>query len=266
MTIEQLAKDLLAIIDSEMYVNDFGGLQAGRDATTDIHAAMGKLQASLAEQEQEPVESCNGMPAYEGPLSKTQRKQLTQELNAPLTLNGVALYPQPEQEPAQEPVGVEWTPCIKRPHVVVHVRQQRRDETHVSTREGITPAKPDDLIMRGVEGEEYPIGRVLFLKTYTFDISPPKRELESTTDMMMELADRLGELPDDIDPRAWSHLLVYASQRQPLTDEQLPPIPSAYRGGWYVGYSQSDFKDYARAIETARGIVNQEPGLGQDHA
>ena len=81
---------------------------------------------------------------------------------------------QPEQ-PAQEPVGVEWTPCIKRPHVVVHVRQQHLGETHVSTREGITPAKPDDLIMRGVEGEEYPIGRVLFLKTYTFDTSTPKR-------------------------------------------------------------------------------------------
>ena len=47
-----------------------------------------------AQPAQEPVESCNGMPAYEGPLSKTQRKQLTQELNAPLTLNGVALYPQ----------------------------------------------------------------------------------------------------------------------------------------------------------------------------
>ena len=53
MTIEQLAKDLLAIIDSEMYVNDFGGLQAGRDSTTDIHAAMSKLQASLAQPEQE---------------------------------------------------------------------------------------------------------------------------------------------------------------------------------------------------------------------
>ena len=47
-----------------------------------------------AKPEQEPVASCNGMPAYEGPLSKTQRKQLTQDLDAPLTLNGVALYPQ----------------------------------------------------------------------------------------------------------------------------------------------------------------------------
>ena len=51
MTTEQLAKDLLAIIDNEMYVNDFGGLQAGRDATTDIHAAMAKLQASLAQRQ-----------------------------------------------------------------------------------------------------------------------------------------------------------------------------------------------------------------------
>ena len=55
MTTEQLASNLLAIIDSEMYVNDFGGLQAGRDATTDIHAAMGNLQASFAQPEQEPV-------------------------------------------------------------------------------------------------------------------------------------------------------------------------------------------------------------------
>ena len=96
MTTEQLAKNLLAIIDSEMYVNDFGGLETGRDATTDILAAIYKLEKALAQPEQEPVESCNGMPAYEGPLSKTQRKQLTQELNAPLTLNGVALYPQSE--------------------------------------------------------------------------------------------------------------------------------------------------------------------------
>ena len=31
---------------------------------------------------------------------------------------------------------------------------------------GITPIKSDDLIMRGVEGEEYPIGRDLFTRTY----------------------------------------------------------------------------------------------------
>ena len=76
-----------------------------------------------------------------------------------------------EQKDEQEPVaiGTEWTPCVKLP-IVVHVREQREGESHVSTREGITPVKHDDLIMRGVEGEEYPIGRALFDKTYTFTV------------------------------------------------------------------------------------------------
>ena len=47
MTTEQLAKDLLALIDSEMFVNDFGGLQCSRDSTTDIQAAMGKLEDAM---------------------------------------------------------------------------------------------------------------------------------------------------------------------------------------------------------------------------
>jgi hypothetical protein len=78
-----------------------------------------------------------------------------------------------EQAEKQEPVaiGEEWKPCVKLP-VVVHVREQRKGETHVSTREGITPVKEDDLIMRGVAGEEYPIGRELFNRTYTFDTAP----------------------------------------------------------------------------------------------
>lgn len=62
-------------------------------------------------------------------------------------------------------LGAEWVPCIKRP-IIVHVRNQRPGEQHVSTREGITPVKPDDLIMRGVSGEEYPIGRAIFEQTY----------------------------------------------------------------------------------------------------
>ena len=48
MTIEQAARDLLESMES-LYMNDFGGLQAGRDATTDIQAAMGRLEASLAQ-------------------------------------------------------------------------------------------------------------------------------------------------------------------------------------------------------------------------
>ena len=73
----------------------------------------------------------------------------------------------------QEPVaiGEEWKPCVKLP-IIVHVREQRKGETHISTREGITPVKEDDLIMRGVAGEEYPIGRELFNRTYTFDTAP----------------------------------------------------------------------------------------------
>ncbi len=59
----------------------------------------------------------------------------------------------------------EWKPCVKLP-ITVHVREQRPGEMHISTREGITPLLADDLIMRGVQGEEYPIGRELFEQTY----------------------------------------------------------------------------------------------------
>jgi tetratricopeptide (TPR) repeat protein len=55
--------------------------------------AAGLRQAIEQAQKQEPVACFNGMPAYEGALSKAQRKQLTQDLNAPLTLNGIALRP-----------------------------------------------------------------------------------------------------------------------------------------------------------------------------
>lgn len=65
-----------------------------------------------------------------------------------------------------EDLGTEWQPCVKLP-ITVHVREQVPGETHVSTREGITPVRPDDLIMLGVQGEEYPIGRELFEQTYT---------------------------------------------------------------------------------------------------
>jgi hypothetical protein len=74
----------------------------------------------------------------------------------------------------QEPVGDDWTPCMKLP-VVVYVRKQRFGESHVSTREGITPVKPDDLIMRGVSGEEYPIGRAIFEQTYSLNTTTPQR-------------------------------------------------------------------------------------------
>lgn len=83
-----------------------------------------------------------------------------------------AALAKPEPEPVA--IGPEWTPCVKLP-ITVHVREQRDGEQHVSTREGITPVKPDDLIMRGVAGEEYPIGRELFEKTYRIgDLAQPE--------------------------------------------------------------------------------------------
>jgi hypothetical protein len=74
---------------------------------------------------------------------------------------------------AEQPVaiGPEWQPCVKLP-ITVHVREQRQGETHTSTREGITPLRHDDLIMRGVQGEEYPIGRELFEQTYRLEALP----------------------------------------------------------------------------------------------
>ena len=46
---------------------------------------------------------------------------------------------------------------------------------------------PDDLIMRGVAGEEYPIGRELFNKTYTFDTAAPIRTKDLTEKEITDL-------------------------------------------------------------------------------
>jgi len=56
------------------------------------------LRERLAQPEQEPVAWINGMPAYEGLLSKAQRKLMVQDLDAPLTLNGEPLYTAPKRE------------------------------------------------------------------------------------------------------------------------------------------------------------------------
>lgn len=87
----------------------------------------------------------------------------------------------PAVEPVADKLGSEWAPCMKLP-VVVHVRKQREGEAHVSTREGITPVKPDDLIMRGVSGEEYPIGKNIFEQTYTLDITAPQAQRAPAND------------------------------------------------------------------------------------
>ena len=95
--------------------------------------------------------------------------------------DALAILEKAVAQPEQEPVGDDWTPCMKLP-VVVYVRKQRLGESHVSTREGITPVKPDDLIMRGVSGEEYPIGRAIFEQTYSLNTTPPQRTWVELTD------------------------------------------------------------------------------------
>jgi len=82
-------------------------------------------------------------------------------------------------------IGPEWQPCVKLP-ITVHVREQRPGETHSSTREGITPLRPDDLIMRGVRGEEYPIGRELFNQTYRMGAALAQPEPVAPTDEELE--------------------------------------------------------------------------------
>ena len=99
-------------------------------------------------------------------------------------------------------LGSEWAECVKLP-IVVHVRKQRDGETHISTREGITPVLSDDLIMRGVAGEEYPIGRELFERTYTFDTAPPKRGCDNCESLRRAAWDRINELEAKLAEREW---------------------------------------------------------------
>ena len=86
---------------------------------------------------------------------------------------------------------IEWVPCMKKP-VQVHVRNQREGEKHISTREGITPIRPDDLIIMGVEGEEYPIGKDLFVKTYHFG-SPTELTEDEVTIAAKALSDTIAK-------------------------------------------------------------------------
>jgi hypothetical protein len=169
----------------------------------------------------------------------------------------------------QEPVGDEWTPCMKLP-IVVHVRQQRPGEAHVSTREGITPVKPDDLIMRGVSGEEYPIGRTIFEQTYALTTTPPAAPVQpvawgiiaSNTGRICQVefdaAEVEGHNPKHIVPLyttppaqpARTLEELYALSREVSAEEAVQPaVPDAmYREGWNA------------AIEAAAGNFEIEDG------
>jgi hypothetical protein len=161
----------------------------------------------------------------------------------------------------QEPVaiGEEWKPCVKLP-IVVHVREQRKGETHVSTREGITPVKEDDLIMRGVAGEEYPIGRELFNRTYTFDTAPVHAidmseknvrvsdknrliRIMGTFDLATGHADTMDQALDALESELRDVLGYLRARREwvGLTDDEVFNI--------YKQFDSLQYKSFAKAIE-----------------
>jgi hypothetical protein len=112
-------------------------------------------------------------------------------------------------------IGPEWQPCVKLP-ITVHVREQRPGETHSSTREGITPLRSDDLIMRGVQGEEYPIGRELFNQTYRMGeaLCAPPPEPPTDEERLADFAQWLArEMPRNTvigDPLWWAPRIARA--------------------------------------------------------
>ena len=142
------------------------------------------------------------------------------------THNAASALRQALAQSEQEPLGGEWVPCVKLP-VIVHVRNQRDGETHISTREGITPVLPEDLIMRGVAGEEYPIGRELFERTYTFDVD--------AVNMSQERVDETAK--GEHEPVAW--LWKNIDGHQVLTDD-----PDYADGTWTPLYTAPPKKEW----------------------
>ena len=120
-------------------------------------------------------------------------------------------------------IGTEWQPCVKLP-ITVHVREQRPGESHVSTREGITPVKPDDLIMRGVAGEEYPIGRDLFKRTYRMGAAPPAAPAPGVAEALRLFMGAAYPVSTDIDPRGyrWSEAYLDAALAAAQKEQSKP--------------------------------------------
>jgi hypothetical protein len=145
---------------------------------------------------------------------------------------------QPEPEPVA--IGEEWKPCVKLP-IVVHVREQRKGETHVSTREGITPVKEDDLIMRGVAGEEYPIGRELFNSTYTFDTAPV-HAIDISQERVDETAKRKHDIVGACVTCGAPHGFWLSA---PPTDFISPSVVKAISKREWVGLTEEEIYDYA---------------------
>jgi hypothetical protein len=119
-------------------------------------------------------------------------------------------------EPAEmQDIGPEWKACVKLP-ITVHVREQRPGEGHISTREGITPCRPDDLIMRGVAGEEYPISREVFERTYVVgDATPAEADEPVAWYFERERKVVISFTPDRDPDKTWQPLYTHPPSPPP---------------------------------------------------
>lgn len=178
----------------------------------------------------------------------------------------------PSQKAAMQQAidALEWTPCRKLP-VIVHVREQRSGEQYVSTREGITPVKPDDLIMRGVSGEEYPIGRAIFQQTYTLDLSQPVNEPVAEVKVKMTggnigVATVIHEIRDPVREPLPVGAKLYTSPPPPVPLEPMRKHVEdfAAKGGWTKDSGEGAFEfiqriSYAQGVEDGHNRPAQTP-------
>lgn len=74
-----------------------------------------------------------------------------------------------------------WKKARKRP-VEIEYREVTREET-IKTREGELKAYPGDILIRGVEGEEYPCDRAIFDKTYHPSPDKPEEKFVAWSDL-----------------------------------------------------------------------------------
>lgn len=85
----------------------------------------------------------------------------------------------------------------------------------------------------------------------TLGINSDKQASEFIEKILWEVIDVLAMFPRaKTDPQTWEHLMVYAPQREPLTDEQIEDL-------YFDKFSMGELKAFARAIEAAHGIGEQ---------
>jgi hypothetical protein len=93
---------------------------------------------------------------------------------------------------------VEWRKFRKKPIVVEAYQATEREE--ISTREGHLAAFPGDWIVKGIEGEIYPVSKSIFEKT--FEPANGEDVTEEIDDFDKELLKIVNMSPDGVDQAA----------------------------------------------------------------